>query len=245
MRSRRQAQVIAAGEVFTGAFTAGRRARSLAKTNRGCQEISDDDDARLERCSRCSPRRWPTRSPHRERRRCATGASACTASTEDDDDPGRRRAQRTRCQSSASTAEQPPRRARRLLAEPCVVFATTTCGYCYQTRQLLDELNVEYTAVELDKIPEGRALRAEVAARTGRTSVPAVFIGGEYAGGANDGGLGGALTLHRKGELTPLLADAGALSAEAAAAAAADAAATADAFGCRTPPPLWPRRPAR
>ena len=148
-----------------------------------------------------------------------------TASTEDDVDLGPPLSATNARQ--VLTTLQPPATLDGLLAEPCVVFATTTCGYCYQTRQLLDELNVEYTAVELDKIPEGRALRAEVAARTGRTSVPAVFVGGEYAGGANDGGLGGALTLHRKGELTPLLAAAGALSAEAAA-AAADAA-TADA----------------
>jgi hypothetical protein len=34
----------------------------------------------------------------------------------------------------------------------------------------------------------------ELASLTGRTSVPAVFIGGKFAGGANDGGLGGVLT---------------------------------------------------
>ena len=150
-----------------------------------------------------------------------------TASTEDDVDLGPPLSATNARQ--VLTTLQPPATLDGLLAEPCVVFATTTCGYCYQTRQLLDELNVEYTAVELDKIPEGRALRAEVAARTGRTSVPAVFVGGVYAGGANDGGLGGALTLHRKGELTPLLADAGALSAEAAAAAADAAEASTDA----------------
>ena len=150
-----------------------------------------------------------------------------TASTEDDVDLGPPLSATNARQ--VLTTLQPPATLDGLLAEPCVVFATTTCGYCYQTRQLLDELNVEYTAVELDKIPEGRALRAEVAARTGRTSVPAVFVGGEYVGGSNDGGLGGALTLHRKGELTPLLADAGALSAEAAAAAADAAEASTDA----------------
>ena len=106
----------------------------------------------------------------------------CTASTEDDVDLGPPLSATNARQ--VLTTLQPPATLDGLLAEPCVVFATTTCGYCYQTRQLLDELNVEYTAVELDQIPEGRALRAEVAARTGRTSVPAVFIGGEYAGGA-------------------------------------------------------------
>lgn len=52
----------------------------------------------------------------------------------------------------------------------------------------------------------GYALRAELAQKTGRTSVPAVFIKGEFAGGCNDGGLGGIMTLDRAGKLQLLLA---------------------------------------
>ena len=51
----------------------------------------------------------------------------------------------------------------------------------------------------------GYALRAELAELTGRTSVPAVFIGGEFVGGCNDGGLGGVMTLDRAGKLQPML----------------------------------------
>jgi hypothetical protein len=54
-------------------------------------------------------------------------------------------------------------------------------------------------------------MRKELASLTGRTSVPAVFIGGKFAGGANDGGLGGVLTLQREGALEPLLVESGAL----------------------------------
>ena len=48
---------------------------------------------------------------------------------------------------------------------------------------------------------EGYALRYELAKMTGRTSVPAVFVGGEFVGGCNDGGLGGVMTLESQGKL--------------------------------------------
>lgn len=51
----------------------------------------------------------------------------------------------------------------------------------------------------------GYALRAELAEITGRTSVPAVFIDSEFAGGCNDGGLGGIMTLDRAGKLEAML----------------------------------------
>jgi len=41
--------------------------------------------------------------------------------------------------------------------------------------------------------------------------VPALYVGGSYVGGCNDGGLGGVMTLDRKGTLKPMLADAGCL----------------------------------
>ena len=48
---------------------------------------------------------------------------------------------------------------------------------------------------------EGYALRYELSKMTGRTSVPAVFVGGEFVGGCNDGGLGGVMTLESQGKL--------------------------------------------
>jgi len=46
----------------------------------------------------------------------------------------------------------------------------------------------------------------------GRTSVPAVWIGGEFVGGCNDGPRGGVASLSESGELEGLLRKAGALS---------------------------------
>jgi glutaredoxin 3 len=76
---------------------------------------------------------------------------------------------------------------------------------------VLDGYNAEYKVVELNEVSGGYALRAELAELTGRTSVPALYVGGQFLGGCNDGGLGGVMTLDRNGKLQPLLAEAGAL----------------------------------
>ena len=59
---------------------------------------------------------------------------------------------------------------------------------------------------------DGYAIRAELAARTGRTSVPALYVGGAFVGGCNDGGMGGVMTLDKAGTLKPLLSEAGCLA---------------------------------
>lgn len=58
-------------------------------------------------------------------------------------------------------------------------------------------------------MPDGYALRAELAEKTGRTSVPALYVKGQFVGGCNDGGMGGVLTLDQAGELKPMLEKAG------------------------------------
>jgi len=59
--------------------------------------------------------------------------------------------------------------------------------------------------VELDNDPEGKAIRAEMGEMVGRTSVPAIWIGGKFVGGCNDGPMGGLVTLNDSGELDGLL----------------------------------------
>ncbi|KAG8465998.1 hypothetical protein KFE25_005568 [Diacronema lutheri] len=93
------------------------------------------------------------------------------------------------------------------------MFSFTTCPFCIKAQQLLDEMGATYKVVQLDQnaFTGGYAMRAVLAERTGRTSVPAIFIGGQFVGGCNDGGLGGVVTLDKKGELRPMLEAAGAL----------------------------------
>lgn len=76
-----------------------------------------------------------------------------------------------------------------------VVFSKTYCPYCVKAKaslaQALSTLeNVSYdtavTVVELDKRPDGPALQAAVAAKSGVRTVPQVFVGGAFVGGGDD-----------------------------------------------------------
>ena len=65
-------------------------------------------------------------------------------------------------------------------------------------------------AIELDQMgQEGKAIRAELAVKTGRTSMPNIWISGTSVGGCNDGP--GVVTLNKEGKLQPMLKAAGAL----------------------------------
>ena len=74
-----------------------------------------------------------------------------------------------------------------------------------------NDVGCKYEVVELDQIEEGKAIRAEMADVIGRTSVPAIWIGGAFIGGCNDGPTGGLVKLNESGELRSLLVSAGAL----------------------------------
>lgn len=87
-----------------------------------------------------------------------------------------------------------------------------------ECKSFLDGLGCKYEAVELGPEwfllgPKASAMREELAATTGQSSLPHVFIGGKSIGGlysGNDEGAGLA-SLQKSGELTPLLKKAGAL----------------------------------
>lgn len=68
-----------------------------------------------------------------------------------------------------------------------VVFSATYCPFSFAVKQTIAAEGLPFTAVEWNTLPEGSALVAELGALYGRTSIPAVFIGGEYVGGCNDG----------------------------------------------------------
>jgi len=76
----------------------------------------------------------------------------------------------------------------------------------------MKETGALYKEVQLDRESDGAQIRQELKKRTGRTSVPSIWIDGAYVGGLNDGGMGGLATLAKSGELQGLLVKAGALS---------------------------------
>lgn len=85
------------------------------------------------------------------------------------------------------------------------MFSFTTCPFCRRAKDFLDDKGVPYVALELDTLDgnEGNEIRAVLGRKTRRTSVPAIFVNGEFVGGCNDGP--GLLTLAETGELDVML----------------------------------------
>jgi glutaredoxin 3 len=80
-----------------------------------------------------------------------------------------------------------------------VMYATATCPYCIRAEQLLRAKGVtELEKIRVDLDP-GR--RAEMMNRTGRRTVPQIFIGDKHVGGCDD-----LVALNAAGDLDPLLA---------------------------------------
>ena len=78
-----------------------------------------------------------------------------------------------------------------------VMYSTGFCPYCVRARMLLDRKSVIYTDIRVDLEP---ALRAEMIQRSGRTSVPQIFIDDFHVGGCDD-----MHALEQQGLLDPLL----------------------------------------
>ena len=64
-----------------------------------------------------------------------------------------------------------------------VMYLTDWCPYCARARGLLDRKGVTYETINIDERPEARA---EMMARSGRRSVPQIFIGDKHVGGSDD-----------------------------------------------------------
>ena len=64
-----------------------------------------------------------------------------------------------------------------------VMYLTPYCPYCSRAAMLLKRKGVEFTELRVDTDP---ALRAEMEQRSGRTSVPQIFIDDFHVGGCDD-----------------------------------------------------------
>ena len=78
-----------------------------------------------------------------------------------------------------------------------VMYATDWCPYCRRARQLLEAKGVAYEAIDVDLSHEART---EMQRRSGRTSVPQIFVGDVHVGGSDD-----LHALEARGGLDPLL----------------------------------------
>lgn len=77
------------------------------------------------------------------------------------------------------------------------VYTQPWCPYCSQAVRLLQRKGAAFHEI---KAPNGSAERAEAVRRSGRTTVPQIFIGDRHIGGCDD-----LMALDRSGRLDPLL----------------------------------------
>ncbi len=80
-----------------------------------------------------------------------------------------------------------------------LMYSTGVCPYCVQAERLLKAKGVaEIEKIRVDLLPEQRA---EMMAKTGRRTVPQIYIGDTHVGGFDD-----LAALDRAGGLDSLLA---------------------------------------
>lgn len=85
------------------------------------------------------------------------------------------------------------------MAAKVLMYSTGVCPYCIRAEQLLARKGVtEIDKVRVDLEPQRRE---EMMARTGRRTVPQIYIGATYVGGCDD-----LEALDRAGGLESLLA---------------------------------------
>jgi glutaredoxin 3 len=78
------------------------------------------------------------------------------------------------------------------------IYTQDWCPYCARAKQLLTRKGATFTEIDA---PQGSAPREESIKRSGRSSVPQIFIDGQHIGGCDD-----LVALERAGKLDPLLA---------------------------------------
>lgn len=83
--------------------------------------------------------------------------------------------------------------------KPVAVYTTTYCSFCVAAKNLLKAKDIPYEEIDVTNDP---TMRQELVQRTGRRTVPQIFIGDEPIGGFVE-----LKALADKGELAGKLAD--------------------------------------
>jgi cysteine synthase A len=89
--------------------------------------------------------------------------------------------------------------------QPVTLFALEWCEFCWSVRRMFAKLGIAYRSVDLDSVEyqeddRGGKIRAALAARTSVTTIPQIFVGGEFVGGATD-----VFDAYKQGRLQDLL----------------------------------------
>lgn len=85
------------------------------------------------------------------------------------------------------------------MSKKVTIYGNSTCPFCGAARMLLTKRSVEYEDIPVASDP---ALYAEMQEKSGRQTVPQIFIGDTHVGGFDE-----LYALEQSGELDNLLAD--------------------------------------
>jgi glutaredoxin 3 len=77
------------------------------------------------------------------------------------------------------------------------IYTQPWCPYCERAVSLLERKGVQFKEINA---PHGTPERREAVQRSGRSTVPQIFIAGQHVGGCDD-----LLALERAGKLDPML----------------------------------------
>ena len=64
-----------------------------------------------------------------------------------------------------------------------VIYSTRICPYCVRAKNFFDKKNISYTEIMIDQDP---SLITEMVKKSGRQSVPQIFIDDYHVGGFDD-----------------------------------------------------------
>ena len=78
------------------------------------------------------------------------------------------------------------------------VYTTSTCPYCRSAKALLNSKNITFNEINVER---DMKLRTEMMKKSGRRTVPQIFIGEHHVGGFDD-----MAKLDRDGQLMGLFA---------------------------------------
>jgi glutaredoxin 3 len=70
-----------------------------------------------------------------------------------------------------------------MAAPKVIMYSADWCGYCARARRLLDARGIAYEEIDVDVVA---GARAQMQARTGRSSIPQIFINDQYIGGCDE-----------------------------------------------------------
>ncbi|MBX3702159.1 MAG: glutathione S-transferase N-terminal domain-containing protein [Steroidobacteraceae bacterium] len=68
-------------------------------------------------------------------------------------------------------------------APAVTVYTAGFCGYCIRVKSLLERRGIPYAEVSVE---DHAGLREELLARSGRRTLPQVFVGDRFVGGADE-----------------------------------------------------------